>query len=125
MGRQPRDPKEIAAIQRAISDALPPARKARGLTQQEIAELIDVSVEFYRRLERGRALPSIETLIAMADTLEISVDSMLPDLRPKPIEHETTPAIDYIVQRCREDRTTMRLVKLVLTVFEQAEKRRS
>ena len=49
-------------------------RHALGFTQGQAAGKIGISTEFYARLERGHALPSIHTLAKIADALEVSVD---------------------------------------------------
>ncbi|CAA6603753.1 Transcriptional regulator [Rhodospirillaceae bacterium LM-1] len=46
-------------------------RKQRGLTQEELAEMIDRSVDAVSNMERGISLPSYETLGRLADRLGI------------------------------------------------------
>lgn len=46
-------------------------RKARRLTQEQLAELIDRSVDTISLLERGKTLPSFETLVRLSERLEI------------------------------------------------------
>ncbi|MEM9491579.1 MAG: helix-turn-helix domain-containing protein, partial [Myxococcota bacterium] len=56
------------------------ARKARvslGLTQEDAAERLGVTVEFYARIERGSAQPSLRTLIRMAVAFELSTDYLI------------------------------------------------
>lgn len=56
------------------------ARKARvalGLTQEDTAEKIGITVEFYSRIERGTALPSLSKLITMALIFGISTDKLI------------------------------------------------
>jgi transcriptional regulator with XRE-family HTH domain len=53
------------------------ARQARQLTQQQVAGQLGVSSEFYSRIERGLAHPSLETLLGMADVLGVDVDTLL------------------------------------------------
>lgn len=48
-------------------------RNERGLTQERLAELIDRSVDAVSAIERGRALPSFETLEKLADRLEVPI----------------------------------------------------
>jgi transcriptional regulator with XRE-family HTH domain len=52
-------------------------RKALGFTQDNMAEHLDVSVEFYGRLERGTARPSIEVFARMVAILDVSADTLL------------------------------------------------
>lgn len=44
-------------------------RKQRGLTQEQLAELIDRSVDAISNMERGISLPTYETLGRLADKL--------------------------------------------------------
>lgn len=52
------------------------ARKARQLTQAQVAESISVSNEFYARLERGKSLPSADTLVALVESLDVTADAL-------------------------------------------------
>jgi transcriptional regulator with XRE-family HTH domain len=46
-------------------------RKRRGLTQEVLAERVERSVDAISALERGRALPSFETLEKLAQALDV------------------------------------------------------
>jgi transcriptional regulator with XRE-family HTH domain len=61
----------------AMANAVRQARHARGLTQEQMAEQLGVTVEFYARIERGRAHPSLDTLVRMRSLLGASADSLL------------------------------------------------
>ena len=41
-------------------------RKARGMTQEEMAEALNISLEHLSKMERGKRNPSIDLLVAMA-----------------------------------------------------------
>lgn len=60
------------------------ARRARNLTQAEVAERVGIAVEVFGRLERGRALPRADTLARLASALGVSTDSLL-GLAPVPL----------------------------------------
>lgn len=49
------------------------ARKIRGITQEQLAELIDRSVDTVSLLERGKTLPSFETLERLSGRLQIPI----------------------------------------------------
>lgn len=53
------------------------ARLARRLTQADVAERVGCSTEFYARIERGKTLPSVPTLAAIARALTVSADALL------------------------------------------------
>ncbi len=58
-------------------NALKQLRKNKGLTQAEIANIIDMSQSVYARYESGKIDPPIETLKALADYFGVSVDEIL------------------------------------------------
>lgn len=49
-------------------------RQKKGLTQQEIADLLHVNRVTYTNWEKGNREPNFETIIKIADLLEVSLD---------------------------------------------------
>lgn len=52
-------------------------RKSRKLTQEELAELAEISAPFIGHIERGTRKMSLETLHALALALDVSCDYLL------------------------------------------------
>ncbi|HEV7487713.1 MAG TPA: helix-turn-helix transcriptional regulator [Thermoanaerobaculia bacterium] len=52
-------------------------RLARGLTQQQLAALIDSNHPFISNMERGLTLPGLAMLRRLADALDCSVSSLV------------------------------------------------
>lgn len=52
-------------------------REARQLTQSRLAELIAVDPRAYNRWERGTIAPHLDTLIRIADVLQVSLDELV------------------------------------------------
>jgi transcriptional regulator with XRE-family HTH domain len=69
-----------------FADRLRELRQARGLTQARLAELLDTSPRVYNRWETGSALPRLDTLVQLADLLEVSLDELVG--REEVEEHE-------------------------------------
>ncbi|WP_286829586.1 helix-turn-helix domain-containing protein [Kordiimonas lacus] len=55
------------------------ARKAKGLSQEDLADLIERSVHSISQIERGVNSPSAETLLCLSRVLGVAVDSLLSD----------------------------------------------
>lgn len=55
------------------------AREAKKLTQEELAELTGLTNNYISNIERNRSKPSIETLIKICNSLEITPDYILLD----------------------------------------------
>lgn len=51
-------------------------RKARGLSQEELAARIQVSRQAVSKWETGDAMPDLNKLLALADALDISLDAL-------------------------------------------------
>lgn len=51
-------------------------RKKLGLTQQELADKLDMSLNFVGKIEVAFSKPSLDTLIEIADVLETTVSDL-------------------------------------------------
>ena len=60
-----------------ISKSIVSNRKKRGLTQEELAEKLDVSSAAISKWERGISTPELSMVCKLADCFEISVDELL------------------------------------------------
>lgn len=52
-------------------------RKLLKLTQERLAELIDVNPHYIYEIEKGLRIPSLPVLIAICEQLHVSIDSLL------------------------------------------------
>lgn len=52
-------------------------RNTRGLTQQQVTDLINLDLRHYRRIERGTENITMETLVALADVLDVRPGALL------------------------------------------------
>lgn len=53
-------------------------RKARGLTQLEVAEKADTSANYYSQIERGEVNPSYTMLRSISKALKIKLSDIIP-----------------------------------------------
>jgi len=66
-----------------MGERLRAARAARGLSLRELAGRLAVSPSLISQIETGRSNPSVSTLYAIADELDVSLDELLfNDRRP-------------------------------------------
>ena len=94
-------------------------RIMRGLSQSELAEMIHVSREAYTLYELGKRHPSMETLVALSEALNISTDYLLGRTdRPFP-GYEMTFEEQNLVERYRELDSRGRNTVLRLMLCEQ------
>lgn len=52
-------------------------RKSYGLTQEKLAEALDISRVNYTRYETDKVRPDYETLVRLADFYDVSTDYLL------------------------------------------------
>ena len=62
-----------------MGDRIRETRKKQVLTQEQLAERLDVSVEFVGQIERGLKLPSMNVFIKLIEVLNVSADYLLRD----------------------------------------------
>lgn len=60
-----------------FSENLVLLRKNKGLSQEELAEHINVSRQAIGKWEKGTAFPDIQNLICLCDLLEVTIDKMV------------------------------------------------
>ena len=63
-----------AVLPRVLGKKVQKARKAKGLTQEELADKIGVSRAYMGYIEQGRNVPSVDILHKIARVLEISIN---------------------------------------------------
>ena len=121
--------KELAE---SIGAAAREARIALKLTQEDAAERIGISAEFYARIERGNALPSVPTLVRISMALGVSPDALLGRAMPSSGKEESVavllsppsssdpPQLRRLVRRLRNaSATSLRLVTLLVKELER------
>jgi transcriptional regulator with XRE-family HTH domain len=61
----------MAEIKIQFGKKLRKIRRNKDVTQEQLAELIGVSADFISQIERGLNSPSFETLLKLAEVLEV------------------------------------------------------
>ena len=110
-------------LKRQVGSRLRDHRHARDLTQDDVAEALEIATESYGRLERGISFPSIPTLIKVLNLFEVSADDILGLARtnpPEPASGEVAMDVRRLLNLVRnEDAVTLKriteAVKLMVT----------
>lgn len=95
----------------AFAQRLVETRKSHGLTQQQLADRVDVHVTQLRRYEAGANAPNLEVLKRLAVALGITIDALAFD------DHERGPDDDLRLQFetiARFDADEKKIVKALL-----------
>lgn len=62
---------------KVIGSRIKAERKRLGLTQEQLSEMINVTPHYIYEIERGMKAMSMETLINLSETMELSTDYIL------------------------------------------------
>ena len=52
-------------------------RKKKGFTAQQMADYLCIHIRAYRKYESGDTMPNLNSLVKIADLLEVSTDYLL------------------------------------------------
>ncbi|MDB5870660.1 MAG: family transcriptional regulator [Ramlibacter sp.] len=77
--KKPADPAEL---RKRLGRAIAERRKAKGLTQDDLAGTVEVDAETVSRIERGSSLPSLQRLLVIAEALDAGVGELLSEASP-------------------------------------------
>ena len=78
-------------------------RKEKGMTQEQLAEAVNLSTNHISVIERGVKLPKLETLINIANVLDVPADVLLQDVVNNQTKLCASEASELIKQLPRED----------------------
>ena len=87
----------------ALPEKLYTLRKKSGLSQEQLAEALNVSRQAISKWEGGSAMPESDKLLALSNCFGVSLDYLLKDGAPN-----AAPA------EAQEEHRTMRLLSLIL-----------
>ena len=84
------------------------ARKRRGLTQQELASLVECALPHIGRIETNKRKPSLDLLEKIFDTLSLSFDDLT-------VDAETAKELKTLFMRLdqKEVEKALQILKLV------------
>ncbi len=68
------DPDELG---KRLGRAIAERRKAKRMTQDDLAGVVEVDAETISRFERGTSLPSLQRLLVIASALNVGVGDLL------------------------------------------------
>lgn len=90
-------------------------RKARGLTQEQLAELVEVEQKHVSRLELGKSYPTIERLEKIAEALNVPLKDFFDFMH---LDSPDTRAlkIDELVKGMNED--YQRIIYKIVQAFK-------
>ena len=81
-------------------------RRSLRMSQEALARAVNISTSYYGNIERGNRVPSVDTLVAIANALEVGTDFLLADsltaANPQRIAQETRLLTRFLRDRVEE-----------------------
>lgn len=81
-----------------IADRIQSLRKAKGMSQEELADKVGVSRQSVSKWESEQAAPDLDKIVIMSDIFEVTTDYLLKGIEPVKTDDHKTMA-DVIDQR--------------------------
>ena len=94
-----------------LSQTLKNLRELRGLTQAELGTRAGMAAASVSHFETGQRQPSLDSLVKLADALEVSIDTLL---GRTPIEGRVDP---IFLRASRADAQTLKTLKRLTTAL--------
>ena len=100
----------------AMGERMRTQRRLQYLTQEQLAERLDISIKHYSEAERGMTGLSIENIIKLSDILGISLDYLLKGIS---IDYPLPLRIMEIYNSCPEPKRKylLEILELELKIF--------
>ena len=95
-------------LKRSIGSRLKKRRKQLHLTQENMAEKLNISIKHYGEVERGNAGLSLENLVEVSDILGVSLDYLI-----KGIDTCTTPFPEYSQLNDRQKKAAQEIITII------------
>ena len=107
-----------------LSEKLLNLRKANDLTQEQLAEKINVSRQSVSKWESGQAIPELDKIVALCDIFHITTDYLLRpseldllSVKTQMLENQQKTLENTIQKKERTKRTVLRCVSIYLIAF--------
>ena len=90
--------------------AIRQARTEKGYSQEQLAEMIDITVTHLKHLESEHRKPSVEVLFKLIDVLDMSIDHLFS--KDKTHSNQDYKTILLMLEKC--DNKQLRIIKNVI-----------
>ena len=97
-----------------LGNRIKSARKAKKLTQEKLAEQINISTSYIAEIENKRTIPSFEIMCSLCKILNLSLDDIIFDT-----ESDSIKQINLLLSQCSEKQLSV--IHAMIEAMLQAE----
>ena len=100
---------------KAVGQRIKEAREAKGLTQEDLAAIVDLSPTHVSVIERGLKVAKLDTFVAIANALDVSADSLLIDVVTQSTNGVANDLSELLMKLpLKEKRKILKAVKILI-----------
>ena len=105
---------------KALGKRMQDARIAKGLTQADLAQRVDLTPKYLSNLECGFRMPRMDTFVDIANALNIDANTLLVDYLDQGPEIESSRVAVMLEKlSAGKQRSALRIIEAVLTEFSE------
>ena len=99
---------------RLIGRRVQTLRRARGLTQEQLSQMVELSPNYLSNIETGLKTPKLETLVRLMNALQCDANARLADVVDTTVSQESGQFSGALAELRLEDQRRIRKVLEVL-----------
>ena len=99
---------------RLIGRRVQTLRRARGLTQEQLSQMVELSPNYLSNIETGLKTPKLETLVRLMNALQCDANALLADVVDTTVSQESGQFSGALAELRPEDQRRIRKVLEVL-----------
>jgi len=110
---------EIKQVYAAIGKTIREHRKIKGLTLEELADKAGRDWSFLSQVERGKSVPSIETLALLCEKLEIPLAELFTEQKPQIYKRDGNTKKIISLVKDKPDKEKKRIITIIKQVLKK------
>lgn len=107
-------------LKQMIGSRIQRIRKIKGLTQDKLAENVNISPKYLSSIERGKENPTLNTLITLSESLNVDLDDFFDSIQLDDPEVSREMIIS-LLEKANADQLKM-IYKILAVIIESKEK---
>lgn len=103
-----------------IADRIQSLRKSKGISQEQLADVVGVSRQAVSKWESEQTIPDLEKIILMSEYFEVTTDYILKGIEPAALENDHKTIGDVLDQKILTEangKRTKKILRYLLYVF--------
>lgn len=100
-----------------LADKLQQLRKQKNISQEELAQILEVSRQSVSKWESGQSVPEIDKIVRLSDIFEVTTDYLLKDTNDEQTAVKEDKSITEKAQMLTPNQKLFMRVGTIVTVF--------